>query len=745
MVTNAIGYAGLRCAKRTVENIADKDTISEWAKEAYELIGGCYISDVGYTDHENPDDTPVRVLNPQKEATRCEVAYILNNLESACQLYASDLAVQYGFDKEMPIIDGSTSTYPFTRAVYGELFCNGNAHPMYPEKHSKSHASYQRLINREVDMIFASVYPASDILEMAKEKGVEIELIPIAYDAMIFFTNKDNEVTGLTKEQISNIYVNDAYDNWSEVGGSDALMYPYCRNNDSGSHAQMEKHFLNGKEINKEVQRETSETMSDILTDVMAAKTDDPKGYGLGYSIYYYYHNMNMFYDVHEQLKLLAIDGVMPTDETIADGTYPLSNNTYIALLKDTPKDAPARKMAEFMLTDEGQVCVELAGFGKLKRTVEISEDMLFTDKLNAQMPQDENYMFSPMSIKMALALAANGASGETQEQILKAMGIKSLDEFNSVACNLIDRYSQTDILSLKIVNSIWMNKDKTSQNFSDRYKKIATEYYEAEVKSVDNTNAVDEINGWVDDKTNGKIPTIIESADDFWAMLINAIYFKGAWQNEFSEGATAPARFNNADGTMITTDFMNKTSWIPYAETKSVKMIELPYKNRLDKFNENGEYTDTERYDDLDVGMYIIMADGDINVEQELTAAINDNAFESKYIKLAMPKFRIEYSTSLNDMLKNMGIADAFDSEKADFYNMFDEGNMWFTNTIHKTFINVDEKGTEAAAVTALAMAGSALPPEPMELKFNKPFYFVIRDNTSGETLFMGRYAYAY
>ncbi len=363
MVARALQYADLRCSQSTAENNADKDKISDWAKDAYDYVGQNIVSDYDNTDPENP----VRLLNPQKAATRADVAYILNNTQDDCQMYPSDLAVQFGFDKEMPVIDGSTSTYPFTQAVFGALFRNGQTHKQYPQKHSKSHASYQHLINGEVDMLFASVYPASDILEMAQEKGVELELIPIAYDAMIFFTNKDNLATGLTKEQISNIYVNDAYDNWSEVGGNDALLYPYCRNNDSGSHAQMEKHFLNGNEIHPEVQRETSRTMSDILTDVMDAKTDDPVGYGLGYSIYYYYHNMRWFYPVEEELKLLAIDGVMPTDETIADGSYPLSNNTYVVLRKDTPSDSPARKMAEFMLTEAGQVCVENAGYGKLK------------------------------------------------------------------------------------------------------------------------------------------------------------------------------------------------------------------------------------------------------------------------------------------------------------------------------------------------------------------------------------------
>lgn len=344
-------------------NAIDVDNISEWAKEAYMNIGNYIESDIDNTDPENPK----RVLNPQTNATRYFVACLLNDLALRCQVYPSKIAEQYGFDKGMPIIDGSTSTYPFTEAVYRNLFSNGWLHPQMPAKHSKSHATYQRLINGEIDMSFASVYPASDILAMAEEKGIELELIPIAYDAMIFFTNKDNPIEGLTSEQISNIYVNNAYKNWNEVGGHDALLYPYCRNNDSGSHAQMEKHFLNGNEINETIRKETtSETMANVLTDVMEAKTEEPLGYGLGYSIYYYFNNMDVFYNTKSELKLLSIDGVHPDDDTIADGSYPLSNNTYIVIRKDTPKDAPARKMAEFMLTELGQSCVEEAGFGRL-------------------------------------------------------------------------------------------------------------------------------------------------------------------------------------------------------------------------------------------------------------------------------------------------------------------------------------------------------------------------------------------
>lgn len=363
MAARAAELAGLGYPGDANMNSADSDKISDWAREAYSKLGNYVETDADSSDAENP----VRIINPQKNATRYDVASLLFNLQLRCQVYPSQLAEQFGFDKAMPLIDGSTSTYPFTEAVYGNLFSNGLLHPDMPDKHSKSHATYQKLINGEVDMSFASVYPASDILEMAQEKGVELELIPIAYDAMVFFTNIENSAEGLTSEQISNIYVNNAYDNWNQTGGPDALMYPYCRNNDSGSHAQMEKHFLNGNEIHPEIQEETSMTMSNVLTDVMSAKTEEPPGYGLGYSIYYYFNNMDMFYNTKSELKLLAIDGIMPDDETIADGSYPLSNNTYIAIRKDTPKDAPARKMAEFMLTEAGQLCVEQAGFGKLK------------------------------------------------------------------------------------------------------------------------------------------------------------------------------------------------------------------------------------------------------------------------------------------------------------------------------------------------------------------------------------------
>ena len=348
-------------------SLADGEEISDWALSAYNTLRTYGTAECVYKEEDEENSEVAFWTHPKDAATRFFAAYVILDACELLQVYPSQTAISFGFDKQMPKIDGSTSTYPFTDQVYRALFSNGFSHPEMPEKHSKSHASYERLINGEVDMIFASVYPASDILELAKEKDVELELIPIAYDAMVFFTNADNPAKGLTKEQISKIYVDNKYTNWNQLGGNTALLYPYCRNNDSGSHAQMERHFLNGKEINAKIRQEsTSVSMANILTDVMAAKTEDPKGYGLGYSIYYYFQNMDEFYATNKNLKLLAIDGVYPDDDTIASGEYPLSNNTYIVLRKDEPENSPARKMAEFMLTKEGQACVEGAGFGAL-------------------------------------------------------------------------------------------------------------------------------------------------------------------------------------------------------------------------------------------------------------------------------------------------------------------------------------------------------------------------------------------
>lgn len=368
----------------------------------------------------------------------------------------------------------------------------------------------------------------------------------------------------------------------------------------------------------------------------------------------------------------------------------------------------------------------------------------VFADKLFARLPENKNFMASPLSVKMALAMAANGAGGETRSQILNAAEIENLDVFNRFSQAAIAKYGKTDLMKLEIANSAWINESRTSQTFNRDYRDKMENFYDGELGRINNDNGVKTVNDWVNGKTRGKIPAIIDN-NDFWAILVNAIYFKGAWENEFSEDATKEAEFTNLDGTKTTMDFMHRTAWMNYCKTENVKILELPYKYRASSFDENGEYLWTDVYEDLDVSMYILLSDENVDKPaQAIEKCLSGDNFKQEYVRLSLPKFKIEYSASLKDVLKKMGIQDAFGDESADFSRMFDRGNMWIDDVLHKTFISVDEKGTEAAAVTAVGMAGTSLPPQPIELNVNKPFTFLIRDNANGEILFIGTYSFA-
>lgn len=387
-------------------------------------------------------------------------------------------------------------------------------------------------------------------------------------------------------------------------------------------------------------------------------------------------------------------------------------------------------------LSTEEAVTVVMRAFEFIKNNITVNKNATFADKINAQMPKNENYMFSPLSIKMALAMAANGANGKTKKEILNALKIENLDEYNSFVKNLMVLYTKTDKLQINIANSIWLNESNADGDFKDAFKSTISDFYNGDSRSVNNSNAVDEINGWVNENTKGKISTIRNDAE-FWVSLINVVYFKGLWQNEFNEYMTKDDTFINADGSKSRVPFMNKTFWVQYAKTDNIKVITLPYKNNFYIDKGNGIY-ESENYNDINANMHIIISDKDISIEKELKNMKSENT----YVNLSLPKFSFEYNANINKFLKNIGICKAFTSENADFSHMFTGSNMWIDSVIHKTFISVDEKGTEAAAITEVGMAGSSLPPKPIEIKFDRPFYFVIEVN--GEILFMGRYAYA-
>ena len=381
MLARAMEYVGWLTIPETgsagAMGLADAGEIPGWALGAYQAFDGQGLSIVtwrptGETDPNYGEPEVERLAEWDKPATRGEVITFLDNARVLLPWYPSQAAIDWGFDREMPEVDGSTSTYPYTTAVYGALFSNYRNHPQFPESHSKSHESYERLISGEVDFLFAATLPSEELKARAEAAGVELTCIPIAYDAMVFFTNAENAIDGLTLQQIQDIYVYGKYANWNQVGGPDAELLPYRRNADSGSHALMEQYFLEGGKLSLSPDVHnvlTSYAMSSALTDVAQALRTDPPAYAMGYSVYYYYVNSYwLLGDVNGggELKLLAVDGVLPSDETIADGSYPLAGYNYVVFRADEPEDSPARRLAAFMLSAAGQDCVRNAGFGPL-------------------------------------------------------------------------------------------------------------------------------------------------------------------------------------------------------------------------------------------------------------------------------------------------------------------------------------------------------------------------------------------
>lgn len=342
----------------------DAADISDYAKEAYEQLAHNGYSTQTYSENGDPLYAPLEELSRFETA---EIFYLYADRFMSLNLpaIARNEALEYGFDSEMPVIDGSTSSYPITQAVYISLFENAFNHPSLPEAHSKTIESYKKLIGGEADIIIVPD-PSEDVISLAEQSGTELRFIPIANESLVFFTNGENSISGLSSEQIRNIYIDNAYRNWSELGGEDAAFVPYCRNNDSGSHAQMEKFFLGGGEINPDIHRENiSYAMASILTDVADCAAENPGSYALGYSMYYYFNTAQMTLGPLD-LKLLAVDGVEPSDETIADGSYSLATYYYAVIRADEDENSPASKMAEYLTSAAGQSCIKNAGFGAL-------------------------------------------------------------------------------------------------------------------------------------------------------------------------------------------------------------------------------------------------------------------------------------------------------------------------------------------------------------------------------------------
>ncbi len=348
------------------------------------------------------------------------------------------------------------------------------------------------------------------------------------------------------------------------------------------------------------------------------------------------------------------------------------------------------------------------------------------TDKIN----EEDNFMLSPLSVAMALGMTYNGAENETKqafEQTLRLNGL-SRHDLNRIHGDLLTYLIKADPrVTLEIANSIWVHNLYTLMKaFAD----TNAYYYKAEVANIDfrSNDATETINNWVSDNTHGKIPAILDQIPpDAVMYLINAIYFNGTWTFAFDKNKTGDMPFHYRDGSVGQVSTMQMEGDIEYYRNDLFRAVELPYGS--------GKFV-------MD-----ILLPGEAHTVSDLTAWLTANGegswlmnfSEAKDLLIKLPKFKFEYSTILNEALKNMGLGNAF-SASADFSGMLEElKNLSISRVIHKTFIDVNEQGTEAAAVTAVEIEYTSVS-EPSSFIVDRPFLFILREKKTGAVVFTGK-----
>lgn len=350
-----------------------------------------------------------------------------------------------------------------------------------------------------------------------------------------------------------------------------------------------------------------------------------------------------------------------------------------------------------------------------------------FWKNLQADESVDKNYFISPLSLHIALGMLLNGADTDTKKEIQKVLGLEnqSMEEINKTYLELIENLPKVDPKVVNtIANSIWQDKNFTSeQTFIDNL----TSSFKARLYNEDfgNPATVDKINKWASDNTNTKIKKILEQIEPSQVMfLINALYFKGDWTKEFKTENTQKAEFVGTNTTKMV-DMMNQTTEFKYADLKDYQLVELPY---------GGEkYT-----------MNIVLPKNTSieNVVKNLNSATwqsAQNSLTKRKVVVGLPKFKIEYSKKLNGILQQMGMVKAF-SDQADLSKIAKPAGKLKVGFVKQdTFVAVDEKGTEAAAVTTIGIEVTSLPVYP-EIICNKPFAFLITEKTSNTIMFIGK-----
>ena len=360
----------------------------------------------------------------------------------------------------------------------------------------------------------------------------------------------------------------------------------------------------------------------------------------------------------------------------------------------------------------------------------------------NCLQEQAGSYVYSPVSIAFVLGMLSEGAAGQTRSEICAALGFdpedqQGINEFCRDLCVIAKRAASKEEI-FEIANAILADK---SIPVKESFCRNVKGYYNADILHMDfNTeNVASYINKWAAERTHDRITHVVDNIPpSIFSVFINALYFKASWADGFMEVSTSEGPFKGADGKTRTEMMMHKKAEYirtQYARGSNFSMVSLPYGEEL---RYPGQFE-----------MSFLLPDDGISVEKVLSGldgkAWSDihAALSKELVDLMIPRFETSSDLDINSILKKLGIRTAYDSIKADFSN-FSSAQLWIDTVKHIANISVDEKGTEAAAVTVAMMAGAtpdAPKPQFIEFHADRPFIFAITEKTTGAILFLGCY----
>ncbi|MCL2342656.1 MAG: serpin family protein [Firmicutes bacterium] len=343
-----------------------------------------------------------------------------------------------------------------------------------------------------------------------------------------------------------------------------------------------------------------------------------------------------------------------------------------------------------------------------------------------------ENSLISPLSVTLALAMAANGANGETRTQMETLLGGGiPLPALNEYLYSYAKGLPNTEQAKLTTANAIWFCDDKNRLRVEPDFLQKNADYYGAAAfQSAFDAQTVKEINSWVKTNTNGMIDSILDKIDPAELMyLINAVAFDAKWQNVYYKESIESGGFTDIDGAIQSADFMYSAE-DQYLDDGMATGFVKPYAG--------GGYS-----------FVALLPNEGVSIEDYIASLSGSGFLETLHsarsvtVNAYLPKFSYDYEVTMNDALIGLGIPDAFNPDIADFSKMgtSPEGPLYIGKVLHKTFISVDELGTKAGAVTIVAMdAGAAAPTEePKTVRLNRPFVYAIVDNATNLPVFLG------